>query len=58
MLLNIEKQVMRGTVRVYFGLKLISKGFLASSLSTCDFSTLYTTLAHDLIKEKLTELIE
>ena len=35
-----------------------SRGFLASSLSTYDFSTLYTTLPHNLIKEKLTELIE
>ena len=34
------------------------KGFLASSLATYDFSTLYTTLPHNLIKEKLTELIE
>ena len=34
------------------------RGFLASSLSTYDFSTLYTTLPHNLIKEKLTELIE
>ena len=33
-------------------------GFLASGLSTYDFSTLYTTLPHNLIKEKLTELIE
>ena len=38
--------------------KLKSVGFLASSLSTYDFSTLYTTLHHNLIKEKLTELIE
>ena len=35
-----------------------SRGFLASGLSTFDFSTLYTTLPHNLIKEKLTELIE
>ena len=35
-----------------------SKGFLASSLSTYDFSTLYTALPHNLIKEKLTELME
>ena len=35
-----------------------SRGFLASGLSTYDFSTLYTTLSHNLIKEKLTELIE
>ena len=35
-----------------------SRGFLASGLSTYDFSTLYTTLPHNLIKNKLTELIE
>ena len=35
-----------------------NRGFLASSLSTYDFSTLYTTLPHNLIKEKQTELIE
>ena len=33
--------------------KFISKGFLASSMSTYDFSTLYTTLPHNLIKETL-----
>ena len=58
---------MRGMVKIYFSLlkisgeilnKLRSKGFLASSLSTYDFSTLYNTLPHHLIKEKLTELIE
>ena len=38
--------------------KLKSRGFLASSLSTYDFSTLYTTLPHILIKVKLTYLIE
>ena len=38
--------------------KLKSRGFLASGLSTYDFSTLYTTLPQNLIKEKLTELIE
>ena len=38
--------------------KLKSRGFLASGLSTYDFSTLYTTWHHNLIKEKLTELIE
>ena len=38
--------------------KLKSRGFQASGLSTYDFSTLYTTLLHNLIKEKLTELIE
>ena len=34
--------------------KLKSRGFLASGLPTYDFSTLYTTLPHNLIKEKLT----
>ena len=29
-----------------------------TSLSTNDFSTLYTTLLHNLIKEKLLDLIE
>ena len=38
--------------------KLKSRGFLASGLSTYDFSTLYTTLLYNLIKEILTELIE
>ena len=32
--------------------KLKSRGFLASGLSTYDSSTLYTTLPHNLIKEK------
>ena len=31
---------------------------VAKLLSTYDFSTLYTTLPHDLIKSKLTGLIE
>ena len=35
-----------------------SRDFLASGLSTYEFSALYTTLPHNLIKEKLTELIE
>ena len=38
--------------------KLKSRGFLASGLSTYDFSTLYTTVPYNLIKEKLTQLIE
>ena len=32
--------------------KLDSRGFRATSLSTYDFSTLYTILPHNLIKEK------
>ena len=35
-----------------------SLSFLTSCLSTYDFSTLYTTLPYNLIKEKLTQLIE
>ena len=38
--------------------KLKSRGFRATSLSTYDFSTLYYTLPHNLIKEKLINLIE
>ena len=38
--------------------KLKSRGFRATSLSTYDFSTIYTTLPHNLIKEKLINLIE
>ena len=37
--------------------KFKSKNFQASKLSTNDFSTLYTTLPHHLIKDKLTGLI-
>ena len=35
--------------------KLKSRGFRASSLSTYDFSTLYTTLHRNLIKDKLVD---
>ena len=38
--------------------KLKSRGFRTTSLSTYDFSTLYTTLPHNLIKEKLINLIK
>ena len=38
--------------------KLKCRRFRATSLSTYDFSTLYTTLPHNLIKEKLLDLIE
>ena len=37
--------------------KLKSRGFRAASLSTYDFSTLYTTLPYDLFKHKLIDLI-
>ena len=67
MSLNIAQQFMKEMVKNLFWSiknsveilnKLKSRGFLASGLSTYDFSTLYTTLPHNLIKEKLTELIE
>ena len=38
--------------------KLKDIGYQATSLSTYDFSTLYTTLPNNLIKEKLLDLIE
>ena len=38
--------------------KLKDIGYQATSLPTYDFSTLYTTLPHNLIKEKLIDLIE
>ena len=38
--------------------KLTARDFNATSLSTYDFSTLYTTLPHNLIKHKLIDLIE
>ena len=56
---------MRGIVKIYFGFSsfiktpgeilnnLKSTGFLVSSLSTCDFSTLFPILPHKLITEKL-----
>ena len=38
--------------------KLKAKSFQASTISTYDFSTLYTTLPHDLIRNQLVDLIE
>ena len=38
--------------------KLKSRGSRVKSLSTYDISTFYTTLCHNLIKEKLLDLIE
>ena len=66
MLLNIVKKSMKGPVKSFWSIKnsceilnkLKSRGFRASSLSTYDFSTLYTTLPHNLIKDKLVDLIE
>ena len=66
MSLNIAQQFMTGIGKFilvyykfrYFPCKLKSRGFLASIFSTYDFFTLYTTLPRNLIKQKLTELIE
>ena len=64
MSLNITQQIMKEMEKITVKNsgeilnKLKSRGFLASGLSTYDFSTLYTTLPHNLSKEKLTELIE
>ena len=38
--------------------KLKARDFSDASLSTYDFSTLYTTLHHNLIEDKLIDLIE
>ena len=38
--------------------KLKTKGFQASTISTYDFSTLYTTFPHNLIRFQLVHLIE
>ena len=38
--------------------KLKARDFNVTSLSTCDVSTLYTTLPHNLSKDKLIDLIE
>ena len=38
--------------------KLKSRDFNVTSLSTYDFSTLYTTLPHNSIRDKLIDLIE
>ena len=41
-------------IQVKFANILKSRGLLASSLSTYDFATLYTTFSHNLIQEKQT----
>ena len=64
------KRYMRDPVIIYFGLllllknpgeildKLKARDFNVTSLSTYDFSTLYTTLPHNLIKDKFIDLME
>ena len=67
MLLNTVKKSMQGPVKNLFWSiknscelinKLKSRGFPSSSRSTYDFSTVYTTLPHNLIKDKQVDLIE
>ena len=63
MLLSAVKRYMRNPVKIYIGLlkirdKLKARGFNATSLSTNDLSTFYTTLPHNLIKDKLIDFIE
>ena len=67
MLSSTVKRYMRDPVKIHFGLlknwgkvldKLKAKDFNATNLSTYDFSTLYTTLPRNLIKNKLIDLIE
>ena len=67
MSLSIVKRYMRDPVKTYFRSiknsceildKLKASDFNATSLSTYDCSTLYTTLPHNLMKDKLINLIE
>ena len=51
-------QCMKLQIKMVLVNKKFCRGFRATSLSTYDFSTLYTTLSHNLIKEKLLDLIE
>ena len=66
MLLITVKTSIKGPEKIFSSIKnscevlnkLKSRGFLASSLSTYDFFTLYTTLTYNLLKYKLVDLIE
>ena len=53
---KICSRLKKNSCKVFSKLKDI--GYQETSLSTYDFSTLYTTLPHNLIKEKLIDLIE
>ena len=55
-----EKVYERSGKNLFWSIKISGKArdFNASSLSTYDFSSLYTTLPHNLIKDKLIDLIE
>ena len=66
MLSSTVKRYMRDPVKTYFGVlksgeildRLKARDFNATSLSIYNFSTLYTTLPHNLIKDILIDLIE
>ena len=66
MLLNTVKKSMKGPLVFFWSIKhscevinkLKSRGFRAASLATYDFSTVYTTLPHNFIKDQLVDLIE
>ena len=67
MLSNIVKKYMRDPVKNLFWSirnsgeildKLKARDFNATSLSNYDFTTLYTTLPHNLINDKRIDLIE
>ena len=63
---NCEKVYERSGMNLFWSIKnsgevfdkLKARYFNATSLSTYDFSSLYTTLLHNLIKDKLIDLIE
>ena len=62
----MKKTYERGGINYFWSIKnsteilnkLKTKGFQASNISTYDFSTLYTTLPHNLIRNQLVDLIE
>ena len=66
MLSNIVKRYERSSKNLFWSIKnsgeildkLKTRDFNATSMSTYDFSTLYTTLPHNLIKDKPIDLIE
>ena len=66
MLSSTVKRYMRDLVEIYFGVlkiqvkldKLKASDFNATGLSTYDLSTLYTSLPHNIIQDKLIDLIE
>ena len=62
----MKKKLRKGRNKLFWSIKnsteilnkLKTKGFQASTISTYDFSTLYTTLPHNLIRNQLVDLIE